>query len=241
MKEKSFFDYGRMRPFSGICGISASMYIPPYASLSDPDLAYELMRDEPFATLITTGSGADAGNLEVNHYPFHLERGLGEKGVLWTHLARSNPQSRALVDGETCLVSFQGPNAYISPRHYASELNVPTWNYAAVQARCRISRVDDAEGIDRILHALVDRFEAEEGLEGAWKYVLPEEFKVGLIRGIMGVRLEILEIEGKYKLSQNREREDYEPVLAYFSGRQDDRGRALYRYMLRARSPESGG
>jgi transcriptional regulator len=114
-------------------------------------------------------------------------------------------------------------------------LNVPTWNYAAAHARCRIRRIEDAAGIDRILQALVDRFEREQGEEGAWKYDLPSDFKDGLVRAILGVELEILEVQSKFKLSQNRKAEDYEPLLAHFAARSDDRGREVHRLMLRSR------
>lgn len=193
------------------------MYIPAYAERHDVGLLHEFIEAHSFGTLISAANGITA-----NHYPFILD---AEEGVLWTHLARANPQRGELKDRAKCLAIFQGPHAYISPLHYVERRNVPTWNYTAVHAECEATLIEDDQGIEDILRRTVSRFDKR------WTYDLPEEFKSRLRQAIVGVRLKMTKLEGKFKLSQNRSKEDYESVLRAFEARSDDNSRELLAYM----------
>jgi transcriptional regulator len=198
------------------------MYVPPYSAAQDPAFLHQFIEDHSFGALITA-----AGALTANHYPFLLDAAAGE---LWTHVARANPQAAALKDGAKCLAVFAGPHAYISPALYVKTMHVPTWNYTAVHAECEASLVEDDAAIEDILRRTVARFDDK------WKYELPPEFTAQLRRAIVGVRLKITKLEGKFKLSQNRDAEDYGSVLRAFEARTDDNSRELLGYM-RTTSP----
>ncbi|MBI3566102.1 MAG: FMN-binding negative transcriptional regulator [Elusimicrobia bacterium] len=193
------------------------MYVPRYAEQTDVAALHEFIAAHPFGTLVTA-----AGGLEANHFPFLLD---AEEGTLWTHLARANPQTAALRGGAPCLAVFAGPHAYVSPALYAGALNVPTWNYTAVHARCEAELVEDDAAIEDILKRTVARF------DDRWTYDLPADFTAQLRRAIVGVRLRIAALEGKFKLSQNRDAADRAAVLAGFEARSDDNSRALAAYM----------
>jgi transcriptional regulator len=112
------------------------MYIPAYSSVTDQELLKAFIQENSFGTLVTYSNG-----LLANHYPFLLSE-VNEEVVLWTHLAKGNPQWKDISEQE-CLVIFTGPHAYISPEYYEEKLNVPTWNYTAVHAKCEAEIVSD--------------------------------------------------------------------------------------------------
>jgi transcriptional regulator len=200
------------------------MYIPAYAECRDPALLEELVGAHPFGVLVTAEGGLDA-----NHYPFLFD---AEAGALWTHLARANPQTAALRAGAPCLAVFSGPDSYVSPALYARRAgHVPTWNYAAVHAECVPELVEDDAGIEDVLRRTVARFDPE------WDYALDGDFAARLRAAIVGVKLTVRSLRGKFKLSQNRDPEDRAAVLRAFESRSDDDGRELARYMKRLAAP----
>ena len=107
------------------------LYQPPHFSVRERDVALELIRRHPLATLV---SGPDAGEPVVSHAPL-VARFDGERLVLLGHLAKPNPQWKQWRDGDCVLAIFNGPDAYVSPFCYAAKEAVPTWNYAVVRAR----------------------------------------------------------------------------------------------------------
>ena len=188
------------------------MYIPDHFREDRPEVLHDAMRGIGFATLVTTG-------LEANHLPM-----LFADGVLRGHVARANPVWKA-GDGEA-LAIFLGPHGYVSPNWYPSKAltgkAVPTWNYITVHARGVIRWIQDADWLRGHVTALSDTHAAER----------PEPWKVGdapasyidsLLRAIVGFELTIEMLEGKYKLSQNRDAADQGCVSEAFAqlGRTD--------------------
>jgi transcriptional regulator len=202
------------------------MYLPPLFAVPEADEAHRLIRDFPLGMLVTqTGSG-----LEANHIPFLLEQ-----GVLLAHVARANPVWRELVEGQDVLVVFRGEEGYISPNWYASkrdtERQVPTWNYEVVHVHGRIRVHEDAKFVRGVVAKLTRQQEAR--LPQPWKMSdAPAEYIDEELAHIVGLEVEVVRIEGKRKLSQNRERRDFDSaVLGLRESGQD----ALADAMLRAR------
>jgi transcriptional regulator len=194
------------------------MYIPAYAAVQDRATLVEFLREHSFGTLV----GSD---LSANHYPFLVTEEGGEL-FLWTHLARKNRQWEVL-DGGECLAVFTGPHGYISPAHYVNPLNVPTWNYTAVHARGAVTLVREPEVAQRRMRELVSLHEARAGT--SWDYRLPEEFHRQLFAAIVWLRIRVTALDGKFKLSQNRKREDYDALIAALA--RDGKKEELLRYM----------
>ncbi len=199
------------------------MYLPKYAARRDRDALHDFIVAHPFGTLVTA-----AGGLDANHYPFLLD---APAGTLWTHVARANPQTAALRTGAPCLAVFTGPHAYVSPSLYAKTLNVPTWNYTAVHARCEAELIEDDDAIEDILRRTVAQF------DDRWRYDLPADFTARLRNAIVGVKLRVVALDGKFKLGQNRDAEDYASLLSAFESRTDDNSRALAAYMRKNPRP----
>lgn len=182
------------------------MYQPTHHREDRLEVQHDLIETHPFGLLISTG----ADGLLANGLPFLLQRSEGEFGRLQAHLARANPQWRRL-HGQDVLVVFQGPLTYISPAYYETKREtgkvVPTWNYVMVQARGIAHVRDDQAWLDTQIAALTDRHEAARA--EPWEVSdAPRPYIESQLRGIVGNEIDIRQIEGKWKVSQNRPEAD---------------------------------
>lgn len=188
------------------------MYVPDHFREDRPEMLHDAMRRIGFATLVTA-------NLDANHLPMLLDG-----NVLRGHVARANPVWKS-GEGKG-LAIFLGPHAYVSPNWYPSKLEtgkaVPTWNYIAVHARGTIRWVQDADWLRANVTALSNTHES--GRAAPWQISeAPESYIETMLRGIVGFELVIETLEGKYKLSQNRDAADRAAVREAFEreGRAD--------------------
>jgi transcriptional regulator len=153
----------------------------------------------------------------------------GEHGVLEGHFAKANSHWSALANRET-LVIFAGPHGYVSPTLYTESLSVPTWNYIAVHAYGTVELVEDDLGKDGLLKNLIQA--NEPSYADHWNG-LPEGFRRTMLAGIVGFRIPITRIEGKFKLSQNRPEADRRNVLAaHAAGTPDEQSLAAWMKQL---------
>jgi transcriptional regulator len=199
------------------------MYVPSAFAEADRDKLHDFIAANSFALLISTRDGEPF----ATHLPLLLERGAGEHGRLIGHMARANPQWRGL-DGEPVLAIFSGPHAYISPSWYEAENVVPTWNYVAVHAYGTFRLVDDAETA-RIVSNTVGVYES--GMPQPWSIDTATEFFQNLVRAVVGFRIEITRIEGKWKLNQNHPEERRQKVVRALENAADPDAREIARLM----------
>ncbi len=188
------------------------MYLPPHFAASDADAARRLIDAHPLATLFH-GAGADIG---AEHLPLEYALGDGARGVLRGHVARANAVWQR-ADGQPVLAVFHGPQGYVSPAWYAAKSEhgrvVPTWNYAVVHVRGVLRAVDDAAW----LHALVDRLTQrhEAGRAAPWSLAdAPAAYIDAMLRAIVGIEIDVVDVTAKFKLSQNRSAADRDGVVA---------------------------
>ncbi|WP_105102859.1 FMN-binding negative transcriptional regulator [Microbulbifer pacificus] len=174
------------------------MYIPKHFSVNDRQELLRFVQKNAFGQLISRADNRP----EASHLPFLLSE---NSEVLVGHLARQNPQLDSL-DGEQVLVIFNGPHAYISPRWYTSP-GVPTWNYQAVHIYGIARTFTDEQRLMSLVNKLSEKYEANA--DKPWQ----PEYSPKLLRAIVGVDIEITEIQGKYKLSQNRPAQDRQQVV----------------------------
>ncbi|MGN6826981.1 FMN-binding negative transcriptional regulator [Paucibacter sp. M5-1] len=184
------------------------MYTPKHFALSDLALARRLIDEQPFAMLV----GPDAqGQSFVTHLP--LSWGSDEEGWwLEGHMARANPHWAWLAAQGQVLAVFSGPDGYISPTHYETRLNVPTWNYLAVHVHGALQTIDEAAAKDALLKRLIARH--EPGYAEQWRG-LPEDFQHKLLGAIVGFRIRVERWEAKAKLSQNRSALERARIIAH--------------------------
>jgi transcriptional regulator len=188
------------------------MYLPPAFRESTPSEIHAAVRAARIANLVT----ATAGGLIATPLPLLLDESEGEQGVLYGHVARANSQWREPPLGEAMAI-FMGPEAYVSPAWYATKREtgkvVPTWNYVAVHAYGPVEFFEDPERILAIVTRLTNLYEG--GRAEPWAVTdAPADFIRAQLRGIVGLRLPITRLEGKRKMSQNRNAEDRAGVAA---------------------------
>jgi transcriptional regulator len=201
------------------------MYTPKFNQVFDRAVLIEAMRAWPFAILFGT-QVADSPGVppQATHLPL-VVKDEGEHGLIEGHFAKANPHWKPLAGNET-LVVFSGPHSYVSPTLYAEELSVPTWNYIAVHAYGVLETVEDDEGNAALLEGLI---EANEPAYARQWSQLPEGFRRTMLAGIVGFRIPITRIEGKFKLSQNRPEVDRRNVKeAHAAGDADQRSLAAW-------------
>ena len=200
------------------------MYQPPHFKSSDPAVASDLMREHPFASLI---SGDDDGLPFVTHLPLHLES-TGNAFTLLGHCAKPNPHWRYLQARPTALVTFLGPHAYLSPQIYPDLSRVPSWNYLAVHCTVRARLVEAPQDKDALLKKLIG--DHEPAYAQQWRAMDPE-LAGKLLAGIVGFELEVLDLQCKLKLNQHRP-ESHVAMKAMYAAGSDDQ-RELAQWMVR--------
>ncbi len=180
------------------------MYCPAQFDEQRPEVLQQLIAKHPLATIVRLApDGLVADHVPVLHVPADSESGHGH---LIGHVARANPLWQVRPDDELLLV-FQGPQTYISPNWYATKTEagkvVPTWNYAVVHAHATLTPLHEPEAVLGILKRLTQQHEAAQ--PHPWQVDdAPADFTHKLLEHIVGVRLDIRRMQGKWKVSQNQ-------------------------------------
>jgi len=173
------------------------MFIPKNYRVEDEERIFSFVRKNAFGQLVSTV----AGKPWVTHLPFLV--GVGNKTLL-AHLAAANPQCREL-EGCEVLVTFQGPHDYISPTWYSGP-GVPTWNYQAVHVYGKCKVFKDPERLKNAVEALTTEYEKE--ISKPWR----PEYDTKMLKAIVGLEIEITDVQGKFKLSQNKSAKEIKDV-----------------------------
>lgn len=188
------------------------MYTPASFKENRIEVMHSLIHQHPLGLLISSGSTG----LQASPVPFMLYPD-GENGTLRAHLARANPHWQALAGLAECLVVFQGEQGYVTPSWYPAKQTthkvVPTWNYATVQVRGQPLIVEDAAWLQRQLDELTRS--QEHTRPQPWAVAgAPEDFIAAQMKAIVGIEIRITSIEGKWKMSQNKDAADRAGVIA---------------------------
>jgi transcriptional regulator len=195
------------------------MYIPKANEEKRVPVMHELISSQPFGSLVTLG----ASGLFASHIPMVLEQDGSEFGTLKGHVSRANTQWRDLSSSIPpkltpeidALAIFAGHHHYISASWYPGKKEdgkeVPTWNYVVVHAYGPLKAIEDPVWLRAHLESLTDANEA--GSANPWKVSdAPEEFIRQQMKGIVGLEMSIRRLEGKWKVSQNRDERDRRAV-----------------------------
>lgn len=171
------------------------MYLPKHFAESDPSKLFDFIQVNSFGILFSTHQGQPF----ASHLPFLIERDEGANGCLWGHLAKANSQWQDLT-GQV-LVVFPGPHAYISPAWYEEDHTVPTWNYVAVHVYGNITITHEPNELLKIVQDSVQFYESARSRP--WGLDSTAEYVHKMVKGIVGIKIEITDLEGKWKLNQN--------------------------------------
>lgn len=185
---------------------------------------HEFIRKNGFGILISSV----AGKPWASHIPLLLSAD-GKK--LSGHLARGNKQWKEWNDESEILAIFSGPHAYISSSWYDHE-NVPTWNYIAVHVYGKLKILSDQELLQS-LKELTDTYEKQSVQPVSVEKMNPDYLKKEML-GIVGFEIEITKMEAAYKLSQNRDTQNHESIIAELEKRNDPASTAIAQEMKKA-------
>jgi transcriptional regulator len=189
------------------------VYIPEHFRVREHADAIGFMRANPFAILISSSPGGPF----ATHAPVAVQQ-AGERLVIRGHVARANEHWRYLEQEPQCLTIFHGPHAYVSASNYTTRENVPTWNYGAVHAYGTARVFSAPEQLLGVLHELMAIFEPAYAEQWAG---LSESYRERMLGHIVGFEIAVAKIEAKFKLSQNRTREEQANVIASLGDAED--------------------
>ncbi|WP_042354736.1 FMN-binding negative transcriptional regulator [Bacillus rubiinfantis] len=181
------------------------MYIPKYYKVTDAAEIWEFVKKNSFASVVTTKQGKPI----ATHLPLEVSK-KDDDYYLTGHMAYGNPQWRTFETCENVLTMFQGADAYISSSWYSHE-EVPTWNYQAVHMYGKASILKKDELIEE-LTLMLEKYEKHREKPVLWDTLSPQLLESEL-KGIVGFKIKVEEIQAAYKLSQNRNEADYTNII----------------------------
>lgn len=182
------------------------MYTPGLYQFQDQQEMLQFMKHYSFATIITVKDNVPI----ATHLPFSIDQ-VADQIILSSHFGAANEQAK-YIEENTSLVIFSEPHAYISPSHYDKHESVPTWDYIAVHAygKCRVI-TDEAIKI-KMLEQMIHTYEKEYMQQ--WD-TLSDKFKTGMMKGIVAFELEVTDLQGSKKLSQNKTVAERERIIQH--------------------------
>ncbi|MCY9190528.1 FMN-binding negative transcriptional regulator [Bacillus mojavensis] len=199
------------------------MYIPKYYKVTNVDDIWDFVQNNSFGTIVTTAQGKPI----ATHLPLQLIK-EGDTYYITGHIAYGNPQWRTFEACEDVLVMFQGPHAYISSSWYEKE-NVPTWNYQAVHVYGTASILNQEE-LKHDLTMLLQKYEKHRKNPVLWDKLSPQLLESQL-KGIVGFKMKVGEIQASYKLSQNRNEKDYMNIIDQLRNEGDSNSKQMAELM----------
>jgi transcriptional regulator len=198
------------------------MYIPKINLATDRDEIVSFMKQFSFATIITAKD-----NIPVaTHLPF-LITSQDDNIILTSHFAKANDQW-ADIENSKVLVIFSEPHAYISPKNYDKELNVPTWNYISVHAYGQGTLITESDKVFKVLENTIDNFES--AYRPQWDN-FPEEYKLKMSKGIVAFDVIVSDLQAKKKLSQNKTDTERQKIIDLLSKSSDTNEQLIAAYM----------
>ena len=200
------------------------MYQPPQFNSKNRAQALNIIRAQPLASLI---SADDTGLPFVTHLPLHVEE-RGDGLVLWGHCAKPNMHWKYLQARPQAVVTFLGPQAYLSPQIYPDLARVPSWNYVAVHCTVQATLIEESEAKDQLLKKLIG--DHEPRYKQQW-IDLGKEYQHKMLKGIVGFELQVVDLQCKIKVNQHRPESHAKLHEMYAAG--NDNQRALADWMVR--------
>jgi transcriptional regulator len=207
------------------------MYIPLLFKVDDSDTIHEFINHNGFGIIINTVNG----RLWATHVPMLLTKDKDNKDILTGHLSKANTQWKEFEKSQEVLAVFAGNHSYISSSWYDHE-NVPTWNYLAVHVYGTIQIIVGDE-LKEELAKIVNKYEAPMPNPVSVER-MSENFVQKEMKGIVGFKISITEIQAANKLSQNRDDKNYLRIIEGLEMKGDRDSTEMARIMKEKRRPK---
>ena len=198
------------------------MYLPK--QFNHPEHARNIILENPFASLV---SNDDEGFPFVSHIPIKLMPHAtdAQQDKLLGHVAKGNPHAGFLTKRPEVLLTFMGPQAYMSPAVYPDLIRVPTWSYVAVHVKAEVRILEGEEAKDALLKQLIA--DHEPAYAQQWRG-LPETYTHSMMNAIVAFEMKLLEVQTKVKLNQHRPEAHAAMHAAYDAGNESEKALALW-------------
>ncbi len=180
------------------------MYIPKINRIEDIGEIISFIDRFSFGILLSRNNGRLIGT----HIPIISNRNP-QNLTLYAHMSLANKQWKE-IEGQEVLLVFSEPHAYISTSNYVKEESVPTWNYMSIHIYGTVTIIHSENEILEVIELTMMKY--EPAYMNKWRK-LADEFKNRMLKGIVTFRVEITEIEGKAKLSQNKSQQEKENII----------------------------
>lgn len=205
------------------------MYIPKHYLATDRAEIVAFMKQYSFATIVTVKD-----NLQTaTHLPFVVTE-EDDKIILTSHFAKANQQWREIIENKV-LIIFTEPHAYISPKHYDKDLNVPTWNYISIHTYGQGQIITDNEKTVKVLEKMIDNYEADYRKQ--WDG-LPADYKHKMLNGIVAFEIVVTDLQAKKKLSQNKTEAERARIIETFSKSENENEKQIADFMKKDKIEE---
>ena len=198
------------------------MYIPKSFEFENLAEKIAFMKQYSFATIITSANEVPI----ATHLPFFVDGSTG-KIILRSHFGKANPHARSL-ENNLSLVIFSEPHAYISPDHYDKHESVPTWDYISVHAYGKAKILDSEAEKARVLEEMITFYDKEYIAQ--WNS-FTDKFKTNMMKGIIAFELEVTDLQGQKKLSQNKSVNERKSIVAQLEKSEDSVEQSLASYI----------
>jgi transcriptional regulator len=176
----------------------------PAHATTDPEAIRDLVRANPWATIVSSGEGG----LVASHYPVLLDEESADLAVV-THVGRPDEEAHGFGDREV-LVIVQGLHGYVSPSWYGPEgIRAPTWNFSVAHLYGVPVVLGEEENL-ATLTRLVEHFEREVSSP----LYLDQEWGRQIAKGTVGLRIPVERFVCKRKLSQDKDDLSRRQVIA---------------------------
>ena len=206
------------------------MYNLPQYQENDAEVVKQFVREHPFAFL----AGADADNKPVaTQVPVFIDE-MDGKLFLTAHIMKNTDHHKAFEQNPKVLAVFTGPHVYVSATWYDNPHQASTWNYMSVHAHGNI-RFGDEQELIAILKRLTLHYEDSDAASTTVFDNLPKEYVDRLMKGIVPFEIEVVSLEGVFKLSQNRNEKSYDNIVEQLKKQEGD-GKAIAELMEKRKS-----
>lgn len=198
------------------------MYIPNQFQFKNEAEKIAFMKQYSFATIITNKEQIPI----ATQLPFYINDS-SDKLVLTSHFALANEQAK-YIEANTSLVLFTEPHAYISPLHYDKAESVPTWDYISVHAYGKAKILEEESSKIKVLEEMI-RFYDQNYL-AQWDR-LSDKLKKGMMKGIVAFEIEVTDLQGQKKLSQNKTQPERDRIIKHLEESENTAEKDLATYI----------
>lgn len=202
------------------------MYKLSYFTENNTETVIAFMKQHPFAVITAIGEQYPV----ATQVPLFIDVNEEGKIILSGHIMRKTDHHKAFEKNENVLVLFTGPHTYISASWYSNPQSASTWNYMTVQAKGKITLLDEAATYQAIKD-ITDHYEGTETAAAFHK--MDDAYIAAMLKAIVAFSIEVETLENVFKLSQNKDEQNKKQIIAALQQRQDENSKMIAEEMMK--------